>query len=100
MLCYSGKRDNSISTDLQQINADGRCTQEWGDELIVPLFKNGNRSDPGNYRPVSLTSVVCKVMKRIVKDNVVEHLNEYNIIKGSQHGFTRGRSCLTNLLEF
>ena len=39
-------------------------------------------------------------MERIVKDNVVEHFNEYNVIKGSQHGFTRGRSCLTNLLEF
>ena len=39
-------------------------------------------------------------MERIVKDNVVEHLNRYNVIKGSQHGFTRGRSCLTNLLEF
>jgi len=49
---------------------------------------------------VSLTSVVCKVMERIVKDNKADHLNENNIIKGSQHGFTRGRSCLTNLLEF
>ena len=39
-------------------------------------------------------------MERIVKDNIVEHLNEYNVIKGSQHEFTRGRSCLTNLLEF
>ena len=77
----------------------GDVPQEWRDALIVPLFKKGNRSDPGNYRPVSLTSVVCKVMERIVKDNVVEHLNEYNVIKGSQHGFTRGRSCLTNLLE-
>ena len=66
----------------------------------MPLFKKGNRSEPCNYRPVSLTSVVCKVMERIVKDNIVEHLNEHNIIKGSQHGFTRGRSCLTNLLEF
>jgi len=49
---------------------------------------------------VSLTSVVSKVMERIVKDNVVQHLNEYNVIKGSQREFTRGRSCLTNLLEF
>ena len=57
----------------------------------------------------SESSVVCKVMVRIVKDNVEEHLNEYNVIKGSQHGFTKGsqhgfrptkgRSCLTNLLE-
>src|SRR6218665_3866993 len=71
----------------------GDVPREWRDALIVPLFKKGNR-------PVSLTSVVCKVMERIVKDNVVEHLNEYNVINGSQHGFTRGRSCLTNLLEF
>ena len=78
----------------------GDVPQEWRDALIVPLFKKGNRSDPCNHRPVRLTSVVCKVMERIVKDNVVEHLNEYNVIKGSQHGFTRGRLCLTNLLEF
>src|SRR6218665_1274627 len=38
----------------------GDVPQEWRDALIVPLFKKGNRSDPGNYRPVSLTSVVCK----------------------------------------
>src|SRR6218665_3125096 len=71
----------------------GDVPQKWRDALIVPLFKKGIISDPGNYRPVSITSVVCKVMERIVKDNVVEHLNEYNVIKGSQHGFTRGRSC-------
>ena len=73
--------------------------QEWRNVLIVPLFKKGNRSDPCNYRPVSLASVVCKVMERIVEDYVVEHLNEYNATKDSQHGFTRGRSCLTNLLK-
>ena len=78
----------------------GDVPQEWRDALIVPLFKKGNRSDPCNYSPVSLTSVVCKVMERLVKDNAVEHLNDYNVINGSQHGFTRGRSCLTNLLEF
>jgi hypothetical protein len=78
----------------------GEVPQEWRDALIVPLFKKGIRSEPGNYRPVSLTSVVCKVMERIIKDNIVKHLNDHDIIKDSQHGFTRGRSCLTNLLEF
>ena len=43
--------------------------------------------------------VVCKVMERIVKDSIVDHLDEHNNITGSQNGFTRGRSCLTNLLE-
>ena len=78
----------------------GEVPQEWRDALIVPLFKKGNRSEPSNYRPVSLTSVACKVMERIVKDNIVKHMEEHDIIKGSQHGFTKGRSCLTNLLEF
>src|SRR6218665_2763143 len=68
--------------------------QEWRDALIMPLFKKGNRSYPCKYRKVSLTSVMCKVKERIVKDNIVEHLNEYNVIKGSQHGFTRSRSSL------
>ena len=57
----------------------GDVPQEWRDALIVPLLKKGNKSDPCNYRPVSLTSVVCKVMERIVKDNVVEHLNKYSV---------------------
>jgi len=78
----------------------GDIPLERRDALIVPLFKKGNRSASCNYRPVSLTSVVCKVMERIVKDNIVDHLHEYNIMKGSQHGFTRGRLYLTNLLEF
>ena len=78
----------------------GDVRQEWRDALIVPLFKKGNRSEPCNYRPVSLTSVVSKVMERIVKENVVDHLNEYNFTKGSHHGFTRSGSCLTNLLNF
>lgn len=78
----------------------GEIPQDWRDAIIVPLFKKGNRSEPPNYRPVSLTSIVCKVMERIIKDSMVEHLMEYRVILNSQHGFTKGRSCLTNLLEF
>ena len=58
----------------------GDVPQEWRDAIVVPLFKKGNRRDPCNYKPVSLTSVVCKVMERILRDNIVEHVNEYNIV--------------------
>ena len=54
----------------------------------------------GNYRPVSLTSVVGKVLETLIKDRIGKHLNKYKRIKGSQHGFTKGSSCLTNILEF
>ena len=72
----------------------GEIPQDWRDAKIVPIYKKGNRSEPGNYRPVSLTCIVCKVMERIIKNDMTEHLAEYNVINKSQHGFTKGRSCL------
>ena len=54
----------------------------------------------GNYRPVSLTSVVGKVLETIIWEQMRNHLNKCKLIKGSQHGFSKGSSCLTNLLEF
>ena len=67
---------------------------------VTPLFKKGDKSNPGNYRPISLTSVVCKLMKSILRDKIVEFLEKNNIIRDSQHGFRNRSSCLTNLLDF
>ena len=67
---------------------------------MVPIFKKGRKDDVGNYRPVSLTSLVCKVLERIIKDHIQDHLDRYGLINDSQHGFSKGRSCLTNMLEF
>ena len=52
------------------------------------------------FQPVSLTSQICKLLESIIRTAVVAHLDKFNLIKDSQHGFRRGRSCLTNLLEF
>ena len=78
----------------------GEIPRDWKDAVVVPLYKKGNRSDPSNYRPVSLTCIICKVMEKIVKEDIIDHLKRNNIIRDSQHGFIRGRSCLTNLLDF
>ena len=59
----------------------------------------GPKNDPGNYRPVSLTSVPCKIMEGILRDHLLDHVDTNHIISVKQHGFVRGRSCLTNLLE-
>ena len=72
----------------------------WREAGVTPLFKKGKKSEAQNYRPVSLTSIVGKIMESILKDVIVEFFDKYSIIKESQHGFTKGRSCLTNLLEF
>ena len=52
-----------------------------------------------NYRPVSLTSIVCKIMEGIVKDNVTTHLMMHKLVSTNQHGFVKRRNCTTNLLE-
>ena len=67
---------------------------------MVPIFKKGSKGKVENYRPVSLTSLVCKVLESIIKDHMVCFLDEYSLIRETQHGFRKGRSCLTNLLEF
>jgi len=72
---------------------------DWKAANISPIFKKGSRMDPGNYRPVSLTSVVSKVMESIIKDDMVTILQKEGLLNTSQHGFMRKRSCLTNLLE-
>ena len=64
------------------------------------MFKKGSKGNLGNYRPISLTSYIGKVMESILKDKMFDHLVNNKLINKSQHGFMPKRSCLTNLLEF
>jgi len=74
---------------------------EWKRANVCPIFKKGNRNLAENYRPLSLTSRVCKVFEMlIIRDSLVKHLEDNSLIHDSQHGFRKGRSCLTNLLTF
>ena len=54
---------------------------------IIPLFKKGSRNKSENYRPVSLTSVICKLLERLIKDHLVDFLVKNKLINPSQHGF-------------
>ena len=78
---------------------EGHMPNDWRKASITPIFKKGNRSSPNNYRPVSLTSILCKVMETLVKKKILEHLTENDLICKEQHGFTPGRSCCTQLLD-
>jgi len=73
---------------------------EWKRANVCPIFKKGSRNLAENYRTVSLTCQVCKIFETLVRDRLVKHLEENSLIRESQHGFRKGRSCLTNLLTF
>ena len=96
--CSSGM-SVPLSMIFQASLNSGKVPEDWKLANITPLFKKGKKNDPANYRPVSLTSVVCKVMERIIKDHLVDHIEKAKVMSSCQHGFTVGRSCLTNLLE-
>ncbi|CAJ0957874.1 unnamed protein product [Ranitomeya imitator] len=74
--------------------------QDWRIANVVPIFKKGSKSEPGNYRPVSLTSIVGKIFEGFLRDVILDYLNENNCLTPYQHGFMRNRSCQTNLISF
>ena len=53
---------------------------------------------PGNYRPVSLTSVVAKLLKLLIRDVLMNHFTTNHLFADEQHGFLPGQSCITQLL--
>ncbi|GAB0209633.1 mitochondrial enolase superfamily member 1 [Grus japonensis] len=78
----------------------GEVPADWKLANVIPIYKKGMREDPGNYRPVSLTSAPGKIMEKIVLGAIERHLKNNAIIRHSQHGFTKGKCCLTILTSF
>ena len=67
---------------------------------MTPIYKKGQKDDLGNYRPVSLMSVPGKPMEQLILSTIIQHMQDKQTIRPSQHGFMKGRSCLTNLISF
>ena len=79
---------------------EGIVPLEWKEANSIPLFKKGSRNKSVNYRPVSLTSVICKVLETIIRDHMMDFLIKHKLINTSHHGFLKARSCLTNWFCF
>ena len=87
--------------DLVSMSLDmSKLPKDWKRANIVPIYKGGKRSNPLNYRPVSLTSVVGKMCERVVKDAWMKYLEDRKILTARQFGFVSGSSCTSNLLSF
>ena len=77
----------------------GIVPSDWKMANITPLFKKGDRSQPNNYRPISLTSIVSKLFEHILSSNIRKHLESNNILHHCQHGFRQFHSCETQLIS-
>ena len=89
-----------LSITLQQTWLTGNVPVDWRLENVTPIFRKGQKADPGSYKPISLTSVPGKVMEWIILGAIMDQLKVNQGIRPSQHGFMNGRSCLTNLMSF
>ncbi|TRZ08707.1 hypothetical protein HGM15179_018383 [Zosterops borbonicus] len=78
----------------------GEVLDDWKLANVIPIHKKGGQEDPGNYRPVSLTSVPGKIMEQFILSVIKQNLQDYQGLRPSHDGFRRGRSCLTNLISF
>ena len=77
----------------------GKLPAKWKIAEVRPIFKKGSKTSPGNYRPVSLTSIVCKVFEGFVRDVLYKHLESNHLLAEEQYGFCSRRSCTTQLLN-
>ena len=84
-----------LSKLFRQSLDEGKLPAEWKIANVTALFKSGERQLPENYRPISLTSVVGKLLERIIRNEIVNHMESNNLFAEEQHGFVAGRSCTT-----
>ncbi|KAK4810854.1 hypothetical protein QYF61_008826 [Mycteria americana] len=89
-----------LSILYQQSWLTGEVPVDWRVANVTPIYRKGRKEDLGNYRPVSLTSVPGKVMEQITLSAITQHVRDNQVIRPSQHGLMKGRSCLTNLISF
>ena len=88
----------TLSAIFQKSLDSGAIPDDWREAAIVPIFKKGDRHQASNYRPVSLTSVTCKVLEHVIHSQIMDHFDRLNILTDKQHGFRGRRSCETQLI--
>ncbi|TRZ07879.1 hypothetical protein HGM15179_019227 [Zosterops borbonicus] len=89
-----------IAYKADQFIVLGEVPEDWKKANATLVIKKGKKEYPGNYQPVSLASIPGKVMEHLILEAISTHVEDKKMIQSSHHGFTRGKSCLTNMIAF
>ena len=89
----------SLTSIFSKSILTGIYPNDWKAAKVTPLFKKGLKSDPNNYRPISVIPVVSKVLEKIVYNQLYHYLDDDKLLLGCQSGFRSLHSTLTALLE-
>jgi len=87
-----------LTTIFQSSVNSGSLPKDWLGANISSAFKKGDRHDPSNYRPISLTSVPCKLLEHIICRHIMNFLDSHNVLTNLNHGFRSGYSTETQLI--
>ncbi|KAI8488562.1 hypothetical protein Bbelb_335910 [Branchiostoma belcheri] len=94
----AGELSPVLAALFNQSLQHGCVPEDWTKAMVTPVFKKGGVHDPSNYRPVSLTCVISKLMEHVLCRHILNHLEKYNLLTTFQHGFRKAHSCETQLL--
>ena len=89
----------AISLLFQASIKQGIIPAIWKRAFVSPIFKKGDKAAAANYRPISLTCILCKTLEHIIHSHLMKHLDLHNILADSQHGFRKKRSCKSQLIR-
>ena len=77
----------------------GSLPSDWRTGSIAAVHKTDNKNDPANYRPISVTCVICKIMESVIRDSIIEYFFENRFFSDKQYAFIKGRSTTLQLLR-
>lgn len=89
----------SLTTIFNRSLSTSCVPEDWKQAIAIPVYKKGDRRDPLNYRPISLTCITSKIFEHIISHEMRNHLDNYNILSDVQHGFRKLHSCESPLIH-